>query len=111
MVGGNIANPTTSIEVKPISKKTNRATSEVSLVVFVVCLVAAISAMFLLLVVNAWKRSTKKISTTQSLGLIPCQNCQFFKGSKYLKCAVHPATVLTKQAIDCLDYQPRKSHG
>lgn len=35
---------------------------------------------------------------------IPCKNCRYFSGNFYLKCAVHPDTVLTKEASDCGDY-------
>lgn len=34
----------------------------------------------------------------------PCQHCRYFSQNPYLKCTLHPSTVLTKQAIDCLDY-------
>jgi hypothetical protein len=43
------------------------------------------------------------------LNQVPCMNCHFFTMNPYLKCAVNPATVLTKQAIDCPDYHPRDS--
>ncbi|MGI0484450.1 hypothetical protein ACN4EK_03375 [Pantanalinema rosaneae CENA516] len=43
---------------------------------------------------------------------IPCQNCRFFSNSSYLKCAVHPMSAMTQNAIDCSDYQsPQKSHS
>ncbi|HAX75286.1 MAG TPA: hypothetical protein DCY88_05485 [Cyanobacteria bacterium UBA11372] len=35
---------------------------------------------------------------------VPCKNCRYFSGNFYLKCAVHPQTVLTKEAINCADY-------
>lgn len=53
----------------------------------------------------------RKHAHTQSCEPIPCRNCRFFKDSRYLRCAVHPSTVLTKQALNCLDYQPRESQG
>ena len=37
---------------------------------------------------------------------VPCKNCRYFSGNFYLKCAVHPATVLTKEASNCADYSP-----
>lgn len=40
---------------------------------------------------------------------VPCRNCQFFKDNHYLNCAVHPSTVLTKQALNCADYLPNSS--
>lgn len=36
---------------------------------------------------------------------VPCQKCIFFNENRYLKCAVRPYSVLTKQAIDCSDYR------
>ncbi|GET39756.1 hypothetical protein [Microseira wollei] len=37
---------------------------------------------------------------------VPCKNCLYFSGNFYLKCAVHPGTVLTKEASNCADYSP-----
>jgi hypothetical protein len=37
----------------------------------------------------------------------PCKNCQFFHKNSYLKCAVNPATALTKEALNCSDYSPK----
>ncbi|WP_295619538.1 hypothetical protein [Chamaesiphon sp. GL140_3_metabinner_50] len=36
----------------------------------------------------------------------PCNNCEYFDGNHYLNCAIHPTTVRTEAAIDCLDYCP-----
>jgi hypothetical protein len=38
--------------------------------------------------------------------LSPCYNCRFFSENFYLKCAVHPCTVLTAEASECSDYEP-----
>ena len=38
---------------------------------------------------------------------IPCRKCIFFDKNEYLKCAVNPNAVFTKQAIDCSDYHSR----
>lgn len=36
---------------------------------------------------------------------VPCRHCRFFaKKNQYLKCAVRPYTVLTREAVDCSDY-------
>ena len=36
-----------------------------------------------------------------------CHRCRYFSsGNPYLKCALHPITVLTEQAVDCTDYCP-----
>ena len=39
----------------------------------------------------------------------PCINCQFFNKNKYLRCAVHPSSVSTKQALNCSDYCHKSS--
>jgi hypothetical protein len=36
----------------------------------------------------------------------PCHRCRYFSGNPHLKCALHPMTVLTEQAVDCADYCP-----
>jgi hypothetical protein len=33
-----------------------------------------------------------------------CYHCRYFGQNPYLKCALHPTTVLTEQAADCCDY-------
>ncbi|PSB39849.1 hypothetical protein C7B69_01275, partial [filamentous cyanobacterium Phorm 46] len=35
-----------------------------------------------------------------------CHRCRYFSDNSYLKCALHPATALTEQAVDCRDYCP-----
>lgn len=40
---------------------------------------------------------------------IACRQCHFFSENHYLKCAVHPDTVLTKEAKDCSDYREKES--
>jgi hypothetical protein len=35
-----------------------------------------------------------------------CHRCQYFSDNHYLKCALHPGTALTEQAVDCRDYCP-----
>jgi hypothetical protein len=37
-----------------------------------------------------------------------CHRCQYFHNNLYLKCAIHPGTVLTEASIDCKDYCPKK---
>jgi len=33
-----------------------------------------------------------------------CHRCRYFSDNHYLKCALHPETALTEQAVDCRDY-------
>jgi hypothetical protein len=39
---------------------------------------------------------------------IPCFRCQFLTENQYLQCAVQPCIVLSKEAIGCPDYSPKK---
>lgn len=52
-------------------------------------------------------RIPKTIQHSFSLRLyskVPCHRCQYFGHNPYVKCALHPNTVLTDQAVDCRDY-------
>ena len=33
-----------------------------------------------------------------------CDRCQYFSHNPYVKCALHPDTVMTERAVDCRDY-------
>jgi hypothetical protein len=35
---------------------------------------------------------------------VPCSKCQYFTGSQYLKCTVHPNLACSEEAIDCRDF-------
>jgi hypothetical protein len=61
------------------------------------------------IVSDIWKvaRSGNRIVTINHFKQVPCRNCRFFTNNYYLKCAVHPHTALTKQAVDCPDYSPQ----
>jgi hypothetical protein len=37
-----------------------------------------------------------------------CHRCKYFHNNLYLKCALHPDTVLTEASIDCTDYCSKK---
>lgn len=43
----------------------------------------------------------------KQLHQIPCANCQFFTGDYQLKCALHPDTALSEEAIGCSDFCPQ----
>ncbi|MBD2316540.1 hypothetical protein [Phormidium tenue] len=34
-----------------------------------------------------------------------CHRCQYFSDNRYLKCALHPVTVLTEETVDCVDHR------
>ncbi len=43
---------------------------------------------------------------TKPLNKFPCQNCKYFSSNYYIRCAVNPSIVMTKEAKDCSDYLP-----
>ncbi len=57
---------------------------------------------------DAWKVTQHRLITATILHQVPCRKCRYFKNNPYLKCAVHPSTALTKEAINCSDYHPEK---
>jgi hypothetical protein len=36
---------------------------------------------------------------------IPCSRCQYYTGSTYLKCPVHPVLAFSEEAIQCRDFE------
>lgn len=42
-----------------------------------------------------------------ALKSVPCYKCTYFSDNVYIKCAVHPETVLTSRAHHCPDYCSR----
>jgi hypothetical protein len=61
--------------------------------------------MILLITWNIWAVIRDITTVAQKMHEIPCANCQFYTGSYYLKCPVHPQAALTKEAVGCIDYQ------
>lgn len=56
---------------------------------------------FVLAIALAMEAGVKQV---RRLHQIPCHRCQFYTGSPYLKCPVHPLEALSEAAIDCGDY-------
>ncbi len=38
---------------------------------------------------------------------ITCYHCRYFNDNYFLKCALHPVTAMTEEAVDCRDYYPK----
>jgi hypothetical protein len=58
---------------------------------------------------KTWTSARKKmVVNIKPLNKVPCRNCKYFSGNHYLKCALHPSTALTEEAIDCSDYCRQK---
>jgi hypothetical protein len=53
-------------------------------------------------------RERQKSSNQKSCEQSPCSHCAYFEHNLYLNCAIHPTTVNTETAIDCIDYCPNR---
>ncbi|NJM89031.1 MAG: hypothetical protein HC847_19610 [Hydrococcus sp. RU_2_2] len=55
-----------------------------------------------------WRKTldSPKIALKTNHSQFSCEKCRFFNNNPYIKCALHPSTVLTAQAKDCTDYSP-----
>ncbi len=71
---------------------------------FSIYLLALIGWLIFLRLSNSRKILKNRMTTLQYFSQIPCRTCRFFTNNQYLKCAVHPSTVLKQQAINCPDY-------
>jgi len=71
---------------------------------FSIYLVALTGWLIFLRLSNSRKTLKNRSATLQYFNQVPCRTCQFFTNNQYLKCAVHPSTVLKQQAINCSDY-------
>jgi len=61
---------------------------------------------FCITILRKRKIAEKEVITTLKCGeQVYCKSCRFFSNNPYLKCALHPSSVLTKQAKDCSDYE------
>ncbi len=62
---------------------------------------------FLTIGVLIYARSPKRKQNSSKVTLpltITCSRCRYFNDNHYLKCALHPVTVMTDRAVDCKDY-------
>jgi hypothetical protein len=61
------------------------------------------SAIAVLIYTYKSKRQQDSLTLKQSQSI--CDRCEFFNKNYFLQCAIHPATVLTEESADCLDYR------
>jgi tetrahydromethanopterin S-methyltransferase subunit F len=62
--------------------------------------------LFLMLLKTLRLKQAKKVEPLKYSSQVPCRNCRYFSNNPYVRCAVHPSTVLTAKAIDCPDRSP-----
>jgi hypothetical protein len=53
-------------------------------------------------------RERQNYYSQKSCDRSPCNSCEYFDRNLYLNCAIHPTTVRTEAAIDCIDYCPNR---
>ena len=64
--------------------------------VIIVSIVAAIYARI--------PKTIQRLSNLKVHPQIQCYDCHYFSPNPYLKCSLHPDTVMTERAVDCRDY-------
>lgn len=89
---------------KPPIHTTHYAPELVAPILIIVCAIGIV-----LFISNVWKLPQKRKVTIYRFKSVNCMNCRYFNDSHYLKCAVHPSTVLTKKALNCSDYCSKSS--
>ena len=93
-----------SSELSPTKQDTVEANNTLDLIVIGTIFFVTIS--FVLWRLCFQKASTNIPQVFEKSSQNKCTKCRFFDNNHYLKCAVHPSTVLKKEAQDCWDYEP-----
>lgn len=93
-----------SSELSPTKQNTVEANNTLDLIVIGTIFLATISFLIWRLCFPKASNNIPKFSDNSTQN--KCTKCRFFDNNHYLKCAVHPNTVLKKQAQNCLDYEP-----
>lgn len=75
---------------------------------FIILNLALLSAIAIPIYVFMVKRKRASFGLKPSPKVI-CHRCQYFSDNRYLKCALHPVTVLTEETVDCVDHRPINS--
>lgn len=66
-------------------------------------ILSTIAAIVYIIYVFKRQQSTSSFKPPDEM---PCYRCRYFNNNPYLKCALHPANVLTDESIDCVNYRP-----
>ena len=56
-------------------------------------------------VVRAFKEGAEQV---KRLHRIPCYKCDFFTNDYRLKCTVNPYLACSEEALECIDFEPKK---
>ncbi len=106
-MGQDLNSLRTSHETAPIAVPPSSPAMRLFLVVDAAFLIMVCIGM-LHVVSNSWVTDRLK-RRQQAVGFrfrhgFSCYHCRYFGQNPYLKCALHPTTVLTEQSADCRDY-------
>ncbi len=71
---------------------------------FIILNLALLLAIAIPIYVFMVKRKLASVGFKPSPKVI-CHHCQYFSDNRYLKCALHPVTVLTEETVDCADHR------
>lgn len=95
-------NQTLRTELNQTNINTNKLNS-VSTYLLWITIVSMIILWLVKILHQLEKLNTKGLSILPN-AQVPCRSCRFFNQNEYLRCAVNPCAVMTKQATNCSDY-------
>ena len=75
---------------------------------FIILNLALLAAIAILIYAFITKRKRASSGFKPPLKSI-CHRCQYFSDNRYLKCALHPVTVMTEETMNCADHRPINS--
>jgi hypothetical protein len=70
------------------------------LMMIILVMLAAVLAQVYAYIPKFRRRQSSDLAQRNDL----CYRCKYFNNNLYLKCALHPGTVLTEASVDCKDY-------
>ena len=91
-----------TVQMNPVQQDIQSSASlqTVSVILVTIVTIASIS-----IAIYKWLPKLIKPSfSSKPLASIPCLGCNYFSPNPYLKCTLHPNSVLTDEAINCQDY-------
>ncbi len=91
------------VESKIVSPTANQLDNSIHIFSIWVGIISVIGWILFELILELGAAKIKDISFA-SFSSSPCRKCKFYNRNLFLKCAVHPNRVLTKQATNCIDY-------
>ena len=92
-------------ETVPVKPERQDIQSPASLQTIPLILVATVTITSLSIAVYKWLPKLIKPSFSRKPPTtFPCLGCHYFSPNPYIKCMLHPHSVLTNEAIDCRDY-------